>query len=296
MASFNFQNCTLQVLPADYRLLGKVRIKARGRKIEWICPKCNGKNYIKFEDLPYEFGGGDIWSQVVRGATYVKELNKLIKSKHDLISFLFKKAELKAKYLVFTGKELQIKQAATTRIEGKCKKCGTITPFNLEISANSRLFPLFSVPSEKLTVESLEVEVLPNDSAEIIERIVRGYVVYTLIKNNHYLIINKRSTLNGINLQGRFEENLQKNFLEWIENLKNDMEKVVLFKEIERKVEEIMGNFKTSEITAYFSDIISFIRKIRRLAFRRVRRKLFLSLGWLEEQIESAVMSKDRVT
>ena len=295
MASFNFQNCTLQVLPADYRLLEKVRVRARGRKIEWICPKCNGKNYIKFEDLPYEFGGGDGWSQVVRGANYVKELNKLIKSKHDLISFLVKKAELKAKYLVFTGKELQIKQAATTRIEGKCKKCGTITPFNLEISANSLLFSLFSVPSEKLTVESLEVEVLPNDSAEIIERIVRGYVVYTLIKNNH-LIINKRSTLNGINLQGRFEENLQKNFLEWIENLKNDMEKVVLFKEIEKKVEEIMGNFKTREITAYFSDIISFIRKIRRLAFRRVRRKLFLSLGWLEEQIESAVMGKDRVT
>ena len=123
---------------------------------------------------------------------------------------------------------------------------------------------------------------------------VRGYVVYTLMKNHHLII--KKSMLNGVNLQGRFEENLQKNFLEWIENLKNDMEKVVLFKEIERKVEEIMGNFKTKEITAYFSDIISFIRKIRRLAFRRVRRKLFLGLGWLEEQIESAVMSKDRVT
>ena len=294
MASFNFQNCTLQVLPADYRLLEKVRVRARGRKIEWICPKCNGKNYIKFEDLPYEFGGGDSWSQVVRGATYVKELNKLIKSKHDLISFLVKKAELKAKYLVFTGKELQIKQAATTRIEGKCKKCGTLTPFNLEISANSRLFPLFSVPSEKLTVESLEVEVLPNDSAEIIERIVRGYIVYTLMKNHHLII--KKSMLNGINLQGRSEENLRRNFLEWIENLKNDMEKVVLSNEIEKKVEEIMGNFKTREITAYFSDIISFIRKIRRSAFRRVRRKLFLSLGWLEEQIESAVVGKGRVT
>ncbi len=46
MASFNFQNCTLQVLPADCRLLGKVRVRARGRKIEWICPKCNGKKII----------------------------------------------------------------------------------------------------------------------------------------------------------------------------------------------------------------------------------------------------------
>jgi len=290
MVSLKLQNCAVLVLPADCPLSKKVQIKTKRRKIEWICPECNAKNYIKLKDLPYEFKGGDSWSQVARGTAYIRELDKLVKSRYDLMSFLAKKAELKAKYLIVTGRELQIKQIAATRMKVKCKKCGIKISFNVEISADSKLSSLFSVLSEKLIFESLEDEVLPEDNTQIIERMMRGYAIYTLMKNYH-LIINEEKWLNDIDLQGEFKGN-PRNFLEWIKNLENDMEKLVLFKEIERKTEEIMKNFKTEEVATYFSDIISFIRKIRRLVFRRIRRKLFLSLGWLEEQIELAVLKK----
>ena len=291
MVSLKLQNCTVQVSLANSCLLEKVQFKMKRRKIEWICPKCGAKNQIKVENLPYEFKGGDDWSRVIRGAAYSKELEKLIKSKCDLMSFLTKKAELKEKYLKVADKELQIKRVATTRIEETCKKCGIKIFFNMELSANSKLLPLLSISSEESILEDLEAEILPEDNVKTIEQIVKGYQIYTLMRDN-LLFLNRERKMDYFSHKGKLEEVSQKNLLEWIDNLKNDLEKIVLLEEVEKKIEEIMKCFKTEEAVAYLSDIISFIRKIKRLVFRRTRRKLFLSLGWLEEHVESMILKR----
>ena len=286
MVNLKVQNCTVQILPANHHLSGKIQLKAKRGEVEWKCPECNAKNYIKLKNLPYKFKGGDEWSRVIRGAAYARELEKLSKSKCDLIFFLVKKAELKLKYLNIAGKELQVKRAAAVQIKEECCACGIKIKFNVEISADSWMFPFLSFPPENSMFENLEVEILPEDDAKIIRQIMDGYRIYNLMENCH-LTISNDNVLRKINWKGSSQ-----NFLKLIENLKNDMEKTVLFKVIEDKVEEIMKEFKNDEIAIYFSDIISFIRETRRTVFRRIRRKLFLSLGWLERQIESVVMEK----
>ena len=84
MIELKVDNCTLTVLPANPSLASKLKLKTKGKSFEWQCPECGAKNKIRINNLPYEFAGGDSWSQVMRSSAYLTQLNKICKSKHKL--------------------------------------------------------------------------------------------------------------------------------------------------------------------------------------------------------------------
>ena len=281
MVELALNSCTLTVLPANPSLVSRLRLKVKGKSIEWRCPECGAKNSIKVSNLPYEFAGGDSWSRVIRSSAYLTQLSKIAMSKRSLISFLAEKVKLEKKYL---GKNSKPKLSASTRVEESCSKCGAKATFNVELSSNINLFP---ENMEHLTLEGLKIEIIPEDSNSILNRLLRGFNIYFLMKEFSLGI--DIGNLSRIRADKRQLENLKK-LSRRIESLKNDMEKAQLFDRIRMEIEKLTGNFQTNEALIYISDMLSFIKRMKNSMVKNFRKQLFLSLAQLEEQIENITL------
>ena len=281
MVELALNNCTLTVLPANPSLVSRLKLKVKGKSIKWRCPECGAKNSIKVSSLPYEFFGGDSWSRVIRSSAYLTQLSKIAMSKRSLISFLAEKVKLEKKYL---GKNSKPKLSASTRVEESCPKCGAKATFNVELSSNINLFP---ENMEHLTLEGLKIEIAPEDSNSILNRLLRGFNIYFLIKKFSLRIDLKN--LSRIKTNKKQSENLKK-LLKRIESLKNDIEKAQLFDRIRTEIEKLTEDFQTDEALIYISDMLSFVKRMKNSMVKNFRRQLFLSLAQLEEQVENITL------
>jgi len=286
MIKLKIDNCTLTVYPTNHDLSNKTDLRHHRGVIEWRCPECNAKNQIKIKDLPYEFAGGEDWSQVLRSAAYIERIRKISKSKNDLTSFLAEKAKIKKKYL---AENFQLKCQASARIKEQCTKCGAEINLNAELSSSKQ--PLIK-QTEIFTIDELKAKIHPEDNHETLNMLFKGYRIYLLAKKLS-LKINFEAT-KKIGANKKQTEHLRK-LLEWIKNLLNDLERLPLLSKEETEIEKLMEKFQTKTATMYISDIIAFIRKTKTDITKSLRRKLFLSLAQLEKQIENLVKERAKV-
>ena len=280
MAELKLNGCTLTVLPANPSLTGRLRLKTKRKSFEWNCPKCGAKNNIKVNSLPYEFAGGHDWSQVMRSSAYVTKLNKICMSKRDLVSVLAEKVKLEKEYL---GENSKFKLSTSTRIKEVCQKCGAKVTFNVELSSNRNPF-LEKI--EFLSFENLNIEITPEDSSDILNRLFRGFSIYLLMEK-FSLAVNPETDKMKTD---RKRLNDLKRLLERIKSLRNDIDKTRLFDEIRADIKKLTEAFQTDEALMYISDTLLFIEKMKNSIIKNFKRKLFLSLAQLEEQIKDITL------
>jgi len=140
---------------------------------------------------------------------------------------------------------------------------------------------------EHLTLEGLKIEITPEGNNSILNRLLRGFNIYFLMKEFSLGI--DIGNLSRIRADKRQLENLKK-LSRRIESLKNDMEKAQLFDRIRMEIEKLTGNFQTNEALIYISDMLSFIKRMKNSMVKNFRKQLFLSLAQLEEQIENITL------
>ena len=283
MAELKLNSCTLTVLPANPSLTSRLRLKTKKKSFEWHCSECGAKNNIKVNSLPYEFAGGHDWSQVMKSSAYITELNKICMSKHDLISVLAEKVKLERKYL---GENFKLKLSTSTRIKEVCQKCGAKVAFNVELSSNKNLF-LEKI--ESLSFENLNVEITPEDNSDILNRLFRGFSIYLLMEK-FSLIVNLEN-MDRMNPDRKQLEDLER-LLERIKSLRNDIDKARLFDEIKVDIKKLTEAFQANEALMYISDILLFVERIKDSMIKNFKRKLFLSLAQLEEQIKDITLKR----
>ena len=280
MIELRVDNCTLTILPANPSLASKLKLKIKGKSFEWQCPKCGAKNKIRINSLPYEFAGGDNWSQVMRSSAYLTQLNKICKSKRNLISFLIEKVKLEEKLL---DKNFRLRLSASARIKELCSKCGAEVTFNAELSSNTGHF-LEKI--EQSTFKDFEIEIESNDDYTL-NRFIRGFNIYLLMEKCSLTIDLK--TIDEMKIDGEQLEDLKK-LLKWIASLKNDIEKTRLLDEVEMEIRKLTEAFQTDEALMYISGLLSFVKRSKDSMTKSFKRKLFLSLAQLEERIKNITL------
>ena len=281
MAELKLNGCTLTVLPANPSLTGRLRLKTKRKSFEWNCPNCGAKNNIKVNSLPYEFAGGHDWSQVIKSSAYVTKLGKICMSKRDLISVLAEKVKLEREYL---GENPKLKLSTSTRIEEACQKCGAKVTFNVELSSNRNSF---LEKMESLAFENLNIEITPEDNSDILDRLFRGFSIYLLMEK-FSLAVNPENSDKMKTDRKRLKD--LKRLLERIKSLRNDIDKTRLFDEIRVDIKKLTEVFQTDEALMYISDTLLFIERIKDSIIKNFKRKLFLSLAQLEEQIKDITL------
>ena len=281
LAELKLNSCTLTVLPANPSLTSRLRLKTKKKSFEWHCPECGAKNNIKVNSLPYEFSGGHDWSQVMKSSAYITELNKICMSKRDLISVLAEKVKLEKEYL---GENFKLKLFTSTRIREVCQKCGAKVAFNVELSSNRNPF-LEKI--ESLSFENLNVEITPEDNSDILNRLFRGFSIYLLMEK-FSLAVNLEN-IDKMNPNRKQLEDLER-LLERIKSLRNDIDKARLFDEIRVNIKKLTEAFQANEALMYVSDILLFVGRIKDSMIKNFKRKLFLSLAQLEEQIKNLTL------
>ena len=81
-----------------------------------------------------------------------------------------------------------------------------------------------------------------------------------------------------------------KRLLERIKSLRNDIDKTRLFDEIKVDIKRLTEAFQTDDALMYISDALLFIERIKDSIIKNFKRKLFLSLAQLEEQIKDLTL------
>jgi len=280
MIELRVDNCILTVLPANPSLASKLKLKTKGKSFEWQCPRCGAKNKIRINNLPYEFAGGDGWSQVMRSSAYLTQLDKICRSKRNLVSFLIEKVKLEEKLL---DKNFRLRLSASARIKELCSKCGAEVTFNAELSSNTG-HSLEKI--EQSTFKDFDIEIESNDDYTL-NRFIRGFNIYLLMEKYSLTVDLKK--IDEMKIDGEQLEDLKK-LLRWITSLKNDMEKTRLLDEVEMEIEKLMEAFQTDEALMYISDLLSLVKKSRDSMTKNFKRKLFLSLAQLEEHIRNITL------
>jgi len=281
LAELKLNGCTLTVLPANPSLTGRLRLKTKRKSFEWNCLKCGAKNNIKVNNLPYEFAGGHDWSQVMKSSAYITRLNKICMSKCDLVSVLAEKVKLEREYL---GENFKLKLSTSTRIKEVCQKCGAKVTFNVELSSNKSSF---LEKMESLAFEKLNIEITPEDNSDILNRLFRGFSIYLLMEK-FSLAVNPEISDKMKTDRKRLKD--LKRLLERIKSLRNDIDKTRLFDEIKVDIKKLTEAFQTDEALMYISDALLFIERIKDSIIKNFKRKLFLSLAQLEEQIKNLTL------
>jgi len=283
LAELKLNSCILTVFPANPSLTSRLRLKTKKKSFEWHCPECGAKNNIKVNNLPYEFAGGHDWSQVMKSSTYITQLNKICMSKRDLISVLAEKVKLEREYL---GENSKLKLSTSTRIKEICQKCGAKVTFNVELSSNRTSF---LEKMESLAFENLNIEITPEDDSDVLNRLFRGFSIYVLMEK-FSLTVN----LENVDRMKTDRKRLKdlKSLLERIESLENDIGKTRLFDEIRADIKRLTDAFQTDEALMYISDTLLFIERIKNSMIKNFKRKLFLSLAQLEEQIKDITLKR----
>jgi len=283
LAELKLNSCILTVLPANPSLTSRLRLKTKKKSFEWHCPECGAKNNIKVNNLPYEFAGGRDWSQVMKSSTYITKLNKICMSKRNLISVLAEKVKLEREYL---GENSKLKLSTSTRIKEACQKCGAKVAFNVELSSNKSSF---LEKTESLPFENLNIEITPEDNGDILNRLFRGFSIYLLMEK-FSLAVNPEN-LDKMKADRKRLKDL-KRLLERIKSLKNDIDKTRLFDEIKVDIKKLTEAFQTDEALMYISDTLLFIERIKDSIIKNFKRKFFLSLAQLEEQIKDITLKR----
>jgi len=283
LAELKLNSCILTVLPANPSLASRLRLKTKKKSFEWHCPECGAKNNINVNNLPYEFAGGHDWSQVMKSSTYITQLNKICMSKRDLISVLAEKVKLEREYL---GENSKLKLSTSTRIKEVCQKCGAKVTFNVELSSNRSSF---LEKMESLAFENLNIEITPEDDSDVLNRLFRGFSIYLLMEK-FSLTVNLENMDRMKTDRKRLKD--LKRLLEQIESLENDIGKTRLFDEIRADIKRLTDAFQTDEALMYISDTLLFIERIKDSMIKNFKRKLFLSLAQLEEQIKDITLKR----
>ena len=294
---FKFRNCLVRVVSAVSS--GKsLRLRRCGRDIEWSCPECGQLNRVAVRELSYEFGkGGDDWSRVIKYGDFAFSLNKVLRRRKNLIEFLVRLGELRRQHLFFAGREVEVKPAAAARIELHCKRCDRKVILNAEISAAKEVpaFLVRSVEPAKITtadMEDLDVEVSEGDGVETWRRILVGYSLFQLFKRGSLELRMGRGFDNILRLvewgNYRWQHGVEE-FFKRLNGWIHDLERLNVLDEVDRKADETLAGFETGEISLYIGDIRRQVQEAKTRIRKRLRRLVFVNLGWFKEQVDKAL-------